>query len=55
MLSVSGCATDGPAPSDYCLNTKFIYLAPDDRLTRRTEDQIFAHNETRAAICGMTP
>lgn len=51
LLSVSACATSGPADS-FCLVAKPIYFAPSDRMAERTERAIIAHNEKGASLCG---
>ena len=51
MLSVSGCAISGPAISSGCGWTRYIYMDSADRLTKRTEDAIIKHNETRELRC----
>lgn len=52
LMSVSGCATSGPAPNAYCDNARPIYFDPADRMTERTERAIITHNEKGAALCG---
>lgn len=52
MLLASACATSGPAVRPGCEWTKTIWLDPADKLTRRTEDAILEHNETREKVCG---
>ena len=52
LLSVTACTTNGQGRTDYCVNTKFIYMSPEDKLTPRTEAQIVKHDETREKICG---
>ena len=34
-----------------CAWTRTIWISRDDTLTQQTEDQIIAHNETRAELC----
>jgi len=51
LMSVSGCATSGPADS-FCLVAKPIYFSPSDRMAERTERAIITHNEKGASLCG---
>ena len=52
MVSLTSCASGGPAAGNYCDIAKPIYFAPDDRMSRDTERAIIRHNEVGSAICG---
>ncbi len=51
MVSLTSCASGGPAPNSYCDNAKPIYFDPADKMTRQTERAIITHNEKGAALC----
>ena len=50
MLLLTGCASGGAA--DPCAPWAPIWVSPGDVLTPATAEQILAHNETGARICG---
>lgn len=52
LLSVNGCAKNGPVIESGCEWSHFIWLSPDDRLTPPTESAIIGHNEARERVCG---
>jgi hypothetical protein len=54
MLSLTGCAGDGPPPSKqlYCDIAKPTYLDKGDILTKPTLRKILGDNEVGAKICG---
>ena len=49
MISVSACSAD-LAPIE-CSWVKAIYLAPQDQVTRSTENEIIAHNQKVERFC----
>ena len=51
MLSVSACATAGPADT-FCDVARPIYFDKADQVSTRTELAIIKHNEKGAALCG---
>ena len=53
MISVSGCATNGPVTGDLCLSMRPIYLTDDeiDTVSITTLREILQHNETLEALC----
>ena len=53
-VSTAGCATDPRLRSD-CDWARAIRLSRHDVLTRQTKEQILAHNEAGATICGWKP
>ena len=50
-VSIAGCATDPRLKSD-CDWAQPILPSRSDVLTRPTKEQIIAHNEAGAKICG---
>ncbi len=50
-VSIAGCATDLRPKSD-CDWAQPIKPSRQDVLTRQTNEQILAHNESGAKICG---
>jgi hypothetical protein len=50
-VSTAGCATDSRLKSD-CDWAQPIKPSRQDVLTRQTKEQILAHNESGAKICG---
>jgi hypothetical protein len=50
-VSTTGCATDPRLKSD-CDWAQPIKPSRQDVLTRQTKEQLLAHNETGAKICG---
>jgi hypothetical protein len=53
-VSIAGCATDPKLRSD-CDWAQPIRPSVQDVLTRQTKEQIAAHNEAGAKICGWRP
>ena len=53
-VSIAGCATDPRLKSD-CDWAQPIRPSRQDVLTRQTREQILAHNEVGARICGWKP
>ena len=53
-VSTAGCATDPTLRSD-CDWAQPIKPSRQDVLSRRTKEQIAAHNETGARLCGWRP
>ena len=53
-VSAAGCATD-PRLSKDCDWARPIQPSRADLLTRQTKQQILAHNETGARLCGWRP
>ena len=53
-VSIAGCATDPRLKSD-CDWAQPIRPSRHDVLTRKTKEQIAAHNEAGARICGWRP
>ena len=53
-VSTAGCATDPRLKSD-CDWAQPIRPSGHDVLTRQTREQILAHNEVGARICGWKP
>ena len=53
-VSTAGCATDPRLKSD-CDWAQPIRPSRHDVLTRQTREQILAHNEVGARICGWKP
>lgn len=53
-VSTAGCATDPLLKSD-CDWAQPIRPSRQDVLTRQTREQILAHNEVGARICGWKP
>ena len=53
-VSIAGCATDPRLKSD-CDWVQPIRPSRHDVLTRLTREQILAHNEVGARICGWKP
>jgi len=53
-VCVAGCATDARLKSD-CDWARPIWPSAQDALTRPTKEQILAHNEAGAKLCGWTP
>jgi hypothetical protein len=49
VMSLSGCARSGLGKG--CEWVEPIYFAPEDILTRQTEDAIIEHNEAYERIC----
>ena len=50
-LLVTSCGPSTRGGTDGCEWTRTIYLDPDDKLTRETEDAVLSHNEARSKIC----
>lgn len=53
-VSIAGCATDPIFRSD-CDWAEPIRPSRSDVLTRQTKEQILAHNEAGARLCGWRP
>jgi hypothetical protein len=53
-VSTTGCATD-PRLTSSCDWVQPIMPSRQDVLTRQTKEQIAAHNEAGAKICGRKP
>ena len=53
-VSIAGCVTDPRLKSD-CDWAQPIRPSRQDVLTRQTKEQIAAHNEAGARICGWRP
>lgn len=51
----AGCATDLRPHRDDCDWAEPIRPSREDVLTRETKEQIVAHNEVGARICGWKP
>ncbi|SDB57471.1 hypothetical protein SAMN02982931_04565 [Bauldia litoralis] len=54
VVSIAGCTTD-PIFRNDCDWVQPIRPSPSDALTRQTKEQILAHNEAGARLCGWRP
>lgn len=53
LALLTGCATAGPVTDQgFCAVARAIYVSVQDVLTEGTADQIEAHNNTGARLCG---
>lgn len=53
LALLTGCETAGPATDQgFCAVGRPIYVSRQDVLTEGTADQIEAHNNTGARVCG---
>lgn len=50
IVSVTACAKNGSVIS-YCDVAKPIYFSGEDKVSRRTENAIIAHDETWEKLC----
>jgi len=52
LIPLAGCASTGAVPTDPCGPWRPILVSERDQLTRGTAEQVLAHNETGARVCG---
>lgn len=52
LALLSGCVTAGVGTEGACVAFRPIYISRADQLSDGTAEQLLAHNETGARLCG---
>jgi hypothetical protein len=55
LALLTGCATAGAGTEGACAAFRPIYISRVDQLSGGTAEQLLAHNETGARLCGWQP